>query len=319
MNPYVSVVMPVYNCAYYVSGAVKSILNQSFKDIELIVIDDGSTDTTASEVVKAARGDSRLALISRENKGIVASLNEGIKLARGELIARMDGDDISLPERLITQVRRFDSDPELGVLGGWLELFGCRREVWHYRAEHNFIRAMLLFRTNGFGHNSVMMRRSLFTHYQYAAGFDDVEDTELWCRMAVTGDVKFSNVREILVRYRIHQTQVSALRRIRQLDLYRLIMKRYLEGIGVPTLAIDMQAHEWSCEPYALRSLSELQQLTAWLWKLNKVTASWDEYGVVSERLAIAAAASGYGNLGLGSSIFPACWLAAKRLASVHE
>lgn len=99
-----SVLMPVYDCDQFVQAAIDSILNQTFRDFEFIIIDDGSKDRTAEIVEAAAARDPRIRVISRENRGIVPSLNEALEQATGTLVARMDGDDISLPDRFSRQV-----------------------------------------------------------------------------------------------------------------------------------------------------------------------------------------------------------------------
>ena len=103
MTPLVSVVLPVYNAEEYISEALKSILNQTYDNLEVVVVNDGSTDHSLHVIRSLA--DKRVKIISRENRGLVASLNEGIDAASGDYIARMDADDISHPERISKQIR----------------------------------------------------------------------------------------------------------------------------------------------------------------------------------------------------------------------
>ena len=119
----VSIVMSVYNGEQYLAIAIESILNQTFKDFEFIIINDGSTDNSLSIMQKYAQGDDRIILIDRKNLGLTKSLNEGIAIARGEFIARMDADDISFPERLSEQVKFLTAHPEI-------DLIGCRAVVF---------------------------------------------------------------------------------------------------------------------------------------------------------------------------------------------
>ena len=112
-----SVLMPVYDCDQFVQAAIDSILNQTFRDFEFIIIDDGSKDRTAEIVEAAAARDPRIRVISRENRGIVPSLNEALEQATGTLVARMDGDDISLPDRFSRQVAYLQANPECGLVG----------------------------------------------------------------------------------------------------------------------------------------------------------------------------------------------------------
>src|SRR4051812_26679567 len=120
-SPTVSVLMAVYNGEQYLREAVNSILSQTFKDFEFIIIDDGSTDRSPELLASYARADSRVKLISRPNKGLTKSLNEGLHAARGEFVARMDGDDISLPERFERQVSYLREHPEVVLVGSRVE------------------------------------------------------------------------------------------------------------------------------------------------------------------------------------------------------
>src|SRR5438067_12011849 len=117
MQPAISVIMSVYNAEAFLEAAVQSVLMQSFSDFEFIIIDDGSTDRSNQILQDYARKDNRVRLISRPNKGLTASLNEGLKLARGEFIARMDADDVAAPDRFKIQVEYLRDHPEVSVRG----------------------------------------------------------------------------------------------------------------------------------------------------------------------------------------------------------
>lgn len=117
--PLISIVIPVYNAERFIEKAIESICNQSYKNIEIIVIDDGSIDESL-QIIKSIRDD-RIRIISRENRGLIASLNEGINLSRGSYIARMDADDISSPIRIEQQVKYFEHHIDCGVLFTGLE------------------------------------------------------------------------------------------------------------------------------------------------------------------------------------------------------
>jgi glycosyltransferase involved in cell wall biosynthesis len=115
----VSVVLPVFNAGPYLRSAVMSILDQTHRDLELIAIDDGSTDRSLEILEGIRRRDPRLIIVSRENQGLIATLNQGMLIARGEFVARMDADDISLPQRLELQLQRFQETPELALCGAY--------------------------------------------------------------------------------------------------------------------------------------------------------------------------------------------------------
>ena len=116
---FVSVVMPVYNCAEYLKDAIESILVQTFDDFEFIIINDGSTDESPAILNYYASKDARIKVIDQTNQGIVTALNKGLSVAKGEWIFRMDQDDISLPNRFKLQVQLIKKDPTLVLLGGW--------------------------------------------------------------------------------------------------------------------------------------------------------------------------------------------------------
>src|SRR6266480_6486765 len=119
--PPISVVMPVYNSAGVVAEAVESILQQTFRDFEFIIVDDGSTDDTGEILHEYAQLDKRIRLYSQENSGLIEALNRYCRVAAGKYIARMDADDISLPARLEKQFRFMETHPEVGVLGTWIQ------------------------------------------------------------------------------------------------------------------------------------------------------------------------------------------------------
>ena len=120
LSPKISVVMPAYNAAEYLDEAIRSILNQTFRDFEFIIINDGSTDDSISILDKQQKLDSRIRVYHQENQGMIAALNRGCRLARGKYIARMDADDISLPGRLEKQLKYMERHPQIGILGTWI-------------------------------------------------------------------------------------------------------------------------------------------------------------------------------------------------------
>jgi glycosyltransferase involved in cell wall biosynthesis len=146
--PRISVVMSVYNGEKYLRQAIESILQQTYTDFEFIIIDDGSTDSSR-EIIQSY-DDKRIRLvINEQNIGLTKSLNKGIRLAKGEFIARMDADDISLPQRFEKQVAYLDSHPEVGVLGTYANIIDHRGKIINniiFPTEHETILwTMLLF------------------------------------------------------------------------------------------------------------------------------------------------------------------------------
>lgn len=221
----VSVIMPVFNAEKFVGEAVESILSQSFGEFELIVIDDGSTDSSLSILKSFEINDPRLRLISRENRGLIATLNEGIFEAQGEWIARMDADDISLTNRLEKQLLWLEKTGA-DIAGTWVKFFGSMdRRIWKGYQTDESIKAEMLFKCP-FVHPSVMMRAELAKQLKYDLVADKSEDYDLWVRAALEG-WKMTNVPEVLLYYRKHHNQVSVTSANLQLANSELARKKY--------------------------------------------------------------------------------------------
>lgn len=208
--PAVSVIMPVYNAGPYLQRAIASILEQGFRDLELIVIDDGSSDGSA--MVIASFTDPRLRSFTQENQGIVATLNRGIELARGRYIARMDADDESLPDRLEQQITIMEAEPGIAVLSSFVDLVdeqGRPAGTWatdRATPDERTIRAILP-RTNCIAHPAVVIRRSSLGEMRYAPRQQGAEDWDLWLRMASRG-LRIGKVGRPLLRYRVHGASI---------------------------------------------------------------------------------------------------------------
>ena len=208
--PLVSVVMSVYNGEKYLREAIDSILNQTFNNFEFIIIDDGSTDSTL-EIIKSYK-DPRIILISRENKGLVPSLNEGIKKARGKYIARMDADDISYSDRLFQQVQYMNAHPECIVLSSFIELMdseGKPLPPWYEERiaiNPGQIRSMMIVECC-IAHPAVMMRKKNLPIPTYH-DVPSAEDWDLWLRLLRSGEV-IHKIPEILLSYRVHRQSIT--------------------------------------------------------------------------------------------------------------
>lgn len=223
--PIISVVMPVYNGGRFLAGAIESVLNQTFSDFEFIIVNDGSTDGSPAVLDGYAQRDVRIRLISRENRGLTASLNEAIAIARGEWIARMDADDISLPDRFQKQMAWLQQTGA-DVCGGWVKLTGTWwNQVWRYYGSSEAIRLKLLF-GSAFAHPAVMLRTSLAKANPYSEAARYVEDYELWTRLARSG-AKMTNYPGVVLRYRIHPGQVTTIRQKQQRENMVQIFQDY--------------------------------------------------------------------------------------------
>ena len=206
----VSVVMAVFDGERYIREAIDSILGQSFRDFEFIIINDGSTDNTAGILQQYAQLDERLLVFQQENRGLIAALNRGCGQARGKYIARLDADDVSVPDRFEKQVDFLDRHPAVAVLGGAIKLINPKGALigeWRYPVDDRQIKEELL-RTNCLCHPAIMMRKDAFDATEgYRRPFRHAEDYDLWLRMAERFEL--ANLPDILLYYRVHAGQVS--------------------------------------------------------------------------------------------------------------
>ncbi|MDE6218031.1 MAG: glycosyltransferase [Muribaculaceae bacterium] len=206
-TPTVSVVMPAYNAEKYLREAIDSILSQTYTDFELIIINDGSKDSTKEIILSYT--DPRIVYIENEqNSGICVTLNKGLEAARGRYIARMDSDDISMPERLELQVKYMDEKPEIGASGTDIVIFGDNIEDNVFEHVHNpeQCSAGLLFNPC-FSHPSVIIRREILESYniRYEDRYRGLEDFKIWWDIAKHS--RLSNLNYALLKYRHHTNQ----------------------------------------------------------------------------------------------------------------
>jgi len=205
----VSVVLSVYNGEAYIIEALTSVSKQTYSNLEIVVINDGSTDSTESLIKAYQRKDSRVVLVSRPNQGLVASLNEGVSLTRGEYIARMDADDVCKPFRIDHQLQ-YLKEWNLDLVGGAVDIVRSGEVVSrsNFLEYNNDIKASILSWGQHFCHPTILAKRNLFDRYQYE-NYVGAEDFALWIRLALDSDVKIGNYPEVVLEYRDHDAQVT--------------------------------------------------------------------------------------------------------------
>ncbi|WP_341875751.1 glycosyltransferase family 2 protein [Defluviitalea saccharophila] len=219
-NPEVSVVLPIYNSEEYIEETLESILSQSYKNFELIIINDGSTDRSLDIINSFTRIDDRIIFLSRRNKGLVCSLNEGISLARGKYIARCDADDINYQDRFEKQVKFLNENDHIDIVGTKVEVIGEVEESIKVkrRAQLNIDidefngEEKILTYWHCLAHSSVMFRKTLIDRI---GGYRDYksEDLELWIRALKNGH-KIKKLDDVLIQCRIHGQSKSNLENI---------------------------------------------------------------------------------------------------------
>ena len=204
-TPLISVVLPVYNVAPYIGEAIDSILNQTVQDFEIIIIDDCSTDGTMA-IVESFK-DSRIRIIKKpKNKGLIDSLNIGFSEAKGTYIARMDGDDINVPNRFEKQLKILQNNPDIKACGCWLQCFGANKEVIKHKEFHNEIQSRLIL-SNSMSLGATMLNKNAYKNFKFDEDKVHVEDYDFWARTA--WECNMHNFQEVLYLYRTHEKQVS--------------------------------------------------------------------------------------------------------------
>lgn len=221
--------MSVYNGGIYLEEAIESILNQTYKDFEFIIINDGSTDESLEVIERNMKKDERIVLISRENKGLISSLNEGISISKGEFIARMDADDICILSRFEEQLNFMEIN-NLDLCGSWIQPFDDKKEIvtWKYLKDHRDIIFMSFFMTS-FAHPSVMMKKNIFNDLKYEN--ETAEDYKLWTDIIRRG-YKVGNIQKVLLKYRMHENQITQIKSKELLNSSNNIASKFASDIN---------------------------------------------------------------------------------------
>jgi len=240
-SPTISVVLPVFNGGTFLAEAIESILDQTYTNFEFLMIDDGSTDSSLQVMQEYERKDTRIRLLSRENRGLVFTLNEMIDMSRGRWIARMDADDIALPNRIARQLEWLE-ETGADVCGSWVKRFGASdQRVIRFHQSDAAIKTELMF-WPPFAHPAIMFNASLAKIFPYDDTWIKAEDYDLWVR-GVEAGWKMTNVPEVLLLYRTHQGQVSVQAAEFQQEQGRKIRHRYwcflFKKMGLETRKLD--------------------------------------------------------------------------------
>jgi len=278
--PDVTVLLPVYNGERYLRETIESILSQTYRNFEFLVIDDGSTDSSLDIVASFA--DDRIKILKNEKRlKLSGVLNRGVREATGRYIARMDADDIALPDRLQRQFSYMENHPEIGMCGTGIEIFGSvtpRKDIYPKTAEE--IKAYALFDCP-FCHPTVMMRRDFFLKHDlwYDGSYYPTEDYELWVRAIELFPTV--NLEEVLLRYRVHDSSMTG----SDWDSMDKEAARIIRGI-LDTLKIKyseelLDLHRNIGRGRSCRcSFKQIEQADSWLRQLlevNKLQKQYDE------------------------------------------
>jgi|GEM_PF-5229350 len=228
--PAISVILPVYNGEKYLREAVSSILNQTFNDFEFIIVNDASSDNSHT-IIQSYSDDRIIYLQNSENQGLVGALNRGIRHATGKYIARMDQDDISMPNRLKLQYEFLEKNYDHVIVGTYASILGTNSLI-HYPCLDKDIRAGLVFAPN-FIHPTVMIRGSIFfyNNLSYEEKYKHAEDYGLWINLASFG--KMANLPISLLSYRKHESQYTVTLNKSVFETVARIRHDYLKILGI--------------------------------------------------------------------------------------
>jgi len=269
--------MPAYNVEKYIGEAIMSILNQTFTDFELFVINDGSTDKT--EEVILSFSDPRICYIkNKKNIGIIATRNKSIELATGKYCALLDADDIALPQRLEKQVQFLETNPDYVLCGSWAYLIdsnGKKTGRIKFITNDNLLKISYLF-SNSLVNPSVMLRTEILKKFKYQPEILIAEDYDLFLRVVNAG-LKIANIPHFLIKYRWHGANISAENEAFQTEKKIELLKPYIENfIGREISNEELDLHVFSFRLYHLGqkkhiSTGDLQAEKQWLEFLSQI------------------------------------------------
>lgn len=268
-SPKVTVLMPVYNGEKYLSDAIKSILDQDFTDFEFLIINDGSTD--GSVKIIESFSDSRIRLVNNEkNIGLVNSLNKGFELAKGEYIARMDCDDISLKNRLSVQVKFMDNNSGVGASGSFYYLLlNDKKAVADFPVSQEEMKCFMVFNCP-IAHPSAIIRTSIVQKdkLQYRSEFIHAEDYDLWSQISETSNL--ANVSDVLLTYRVHENQITGHKNTVVAKKISLngIRSRHLNKLGIVPSAEELELHNLISDGLKPANDEQIKKAEEWLKKI---------------------------------------------------
>lgn len=280
--PVLSVVLPFYNAQAWLNQALTSLLRQTWRDFQVIAIDDGSHDASAQIVASASRAGLPITSLRNDrNLGIVASLNRGIDAANGRFVARMDADDICVPGRFQKQLQFLEATGT-DLCGSWFVEFGQglpRVVRWPHREPE--LKAAMLFQ-NTICHPTVMARREVFERYRYREEYRLAEDYDLFAR--ASAEFRMANVPVPLLRYRRHRQQATQAKRDAMEQITRRIRLEALRAQRIEATSEEQELHNLIRAPQSIRQMGDLEGIEAWLLKLIDLHENKDARQVIASQ-----------------------------------
>lgn len=275
-QPLVSVLMPCYNAEDHLEAAMRSILDQTYSNLEIIAINDCSKDKTSEILHRMASGDSRIKVVdNEENLQLIKTLNKGVNLCSGEYIARMDSDDIALPQRIEKEVSFLEENKDHDIVSSLFLAFPTdnpsKKDLHHNPLLHQELKAYMLFKS-GICHPAVMIRKRIFSELglEFEMEYLHVEDYALWSKAIYK--TKIANIGEPLLLYRVHPNQVSSLNEQLQIDNKKKVFKIHCLQLGLPTddESLNIYASIAEAVPY-IKSEDYLRKCNAFMQRLLEI------------------------------------------------
>lgn len=267
-TPLVSVNMAAYNAAPYIAEAIQSVINQTFRNWELIIINDCSTDTTAAEIAKFK--DPRIKVFHNEqNEGIVYTRNRALHYSQGKYVAVLDADDVFLPEKLAVQVEFLENHTDYGMVGSAFRFIyqetNTLSDILCWYAKPEYFPAILLF-NNFFVHSSVMFKTELAKNILYkplVKGCAPGEEYQLFVEIARTH--KIYNINKELVHYRQHTAGISKIREDKINEYIDIIVKSQLKRLNIIPDKEQFELHKSIHFAFSELSFSHIKNIKKWM------------------------------------------------------
>lgn len=269
-NPLISVIMPVYNAEKYLKEAIDSILNQTFEDFEFLILNDGSNDSTIDIINNYT--DARIIVLHEpQNRGIVYQLNKGLAVSKGNYVARMDADDISVATRFELQLNFLSNNPDYAMVGSSVYLINENSEeigTHEYKSKNEELQASLFF-GNTFAHSTILAHKPIINKYLYNNDYIYAEDYFLWSKIAA--EYKISNIKQPLLYYRIHNNSISAKHNEKQIKSIKKIYSINLTKLGIIPNRDIIDFHYYMIHNHRPKKtqINSLKSLFKWLKSLN--------------------------------------------------
>jgi len=260
--------MPAYNTENYISQAIKSVLNQTHEDFELIIINDGSTDNT-KQIINSFDDDRIVYIENEKNSGIVFSRNKGLKLATGKYIGMLAAEDIAYPEKFKEQIDFLQNNKDFGMVGSWAKFIDENGEKlpgsWKLTASPEMIPAIMLFK-NYFLQSAVLYRKECISKFSFKEGFDILEDYLIW--LEIIKEYKAWNLPKYLVKYRIHSGGVTKKHTDEKLLKEKKVFQILFEQLKIDVTEQEMEMHLLIRDNRPITKIRTLKSIESWMLKI---------------------------------------------------